>query len=185
MSRVYALDPGDINSFRNVELLVGMLGKALNILVFSAGAIFIAYLIFGAYKFATAQGDPKGIAGAKQSLTYAVIGLCIVIGVFAINSIVVGILGLGSSNPELKSPGGIFGSLKTGINGIVSWIDDNTPTSSGLTYSSCVSSTCTPVKKDCIIVCGTLAGCLEGCESAFITCKVTCDVLYPRATGPR
>ena len=130
VSRAYALDPESLNSVGSVVNIVGMVGKALNILVLSCGAIFIAYLVFGAYKFATAQGDPKGIAGAKQSLTYAVIGLCIVIGVFAINSIVVGILGLSSTEYGQAGglgSGGILGTLGDGIGDIISWIDDNTP----------------------------------------------------------
>jgi len=104
--------------------IVKVIGMALNVLVFISGAVFIAYLIFGAYKFLTAQGDPKGIAGAKQSLTHSVIGLCIVIGVFAINAIVVGILGVDSSYSEVGGPSsGLIGQITLGIQEILDWID--------------------------------------------------------------
>lgn len=123
-SHVYAVDPDTLNSVGSIVSIVDMVGKALNILVFACGAIFIAYLIFGAYKFVTAQGDPKGIAGAKQSLTHSVIGLCIVIGVFAINSIVVGILGVDSDYAEVGgTSSGLIGQIADGIQGVLDWID--------------------------------------------------------------
>ncbi|MBD3365838.1 hypothetical protein GF360_00675 [candidate division WWE3 bacterium] len=120
-SVVYAQNPADLNSVGTVVEIVDVLARAFNVLVFSAGAVFIVMVIFSAYKFATAQGDPKGTAGAKQSLTFSVIGLLIVIGVFVINVIVNGILGTNAGDA-----GGVFGSLRQGISELVEWTG-NTP----------------------------------------------------------
>ena len=211
VSCVYALDPESLNSVGSVVHIVDMVGKALNILVLSCGAIFIAYLIFGAYKFATAQGDPKGIAGAKQSLTYAVIGLCIVIGVFAINSIVVGILGLSSTEYGRAGglgSGGILGTLGDGINDIVSWIDKNTPdpaasldydaevaaceagcASSGLTGSlltSCIEDCPGVVKAQCVSICiEDNNDCISSCGGAGNpTCIISRGCVVPASDAP-
>jgi len=71
--------------------------KMLNVLVLSAGAAFVGMLFFSAYKFAMSQGDPKGVQGAKDTATLALIGFIIVIGFFVITTILKGIFGVDSS----------------------------------------------------------------------------------------
>jgi len=182
VKRVHAVvDPASLSSASSIVSIVDMVGAALNILVLSAGAIFIGYLIFGAYKFATAQGDPKGIAGAKQSLTHSVIGLCIVIGVFAINSIVVGILGV--SNSGLGTPDGILDSLRTGISEIVSWIDNTTPEPGdpldNSAYRACVGG-CEVTYATCVVNCAGYAPCINGgCVPDLAACKNQCAIENP------
>ncbi len=113
------IQPAYAQTADSVQDLVDVGARALNVLVLSAGAVFVGFAIMAAYKFATAEGDPKGIQGAKQSLTYAVIGLCVVVGVFAINAIVVGILApTGGASGNLTNPGGLFNMIKTSIDEI-------------------------------------------------------------------
>lgn len=50
----------------------------LDIVVFLAGGILLIYIIIGGYKYLTAQGDPKAIDGARNTITYALIGFGIV-----------------------------------------------------------------------------------------------------------
>lgn len=40
-------------------------------------ALFL-YLIWGGYRYLLSAGDPKAIQGAKQHLTYAVVGLIVI-----------------------------------------------------------------------------------------------------------
>jgi hypothetical protein len=117
-AQVYAQE---YNSFRDVSELADKVGQAVNILIFISGAVFIAYLILGAYKFATAQGDPKGITGAKQTLTHAFIGVFVVLGVFFINMLVVNWLGVDSTYGEPAGTSGIFDMLKQGIDALEEW----------------------------------------------------------------
>lgn len=121
LTRVYAQRPEDLGGHTDVPQLVDALARGLNILLYASGAVFTGYLIFGAYKFATAQGDPKGISGAKQTLTHAFMGLSIVIGVFAINAIIVNILGIGGDYGEAS---GIFDMMRAGLQGLVDWAGD-------------------------------------------------------------
>jgi hypothetical protein len=121
---VYAQDTGSIYG------LVDVAGRAINILVLASGAIFVVFVIFTAFKFATSQGDAKAVQGAKESLTMAVLGLLVVLGIFAINSIVVGILGAGD---EYGTPTGIFDNIKSGVCELLDYagVDEDSCSSSG------------------------------------------------------
>lgn len=114
--QVYAQE---MDSYEDVPEIVDAVRRGFNILIGISGAVFIAFIIMGAYKFLTSQGDPKGIAGAKQSITYAFIGFSIILGVFAINAIVAGILGV----PTSFTGGGIFNMLQQGLQSLVDWSD--------------------------------------------------------------
>ena len=113
------------NSLQNVPQIVDQVSQAVNILIYISGAVFIGYLIMGAYKFATAQGDPKGVSGAKQTLTYAFIGIFVIIGAFFINMIFVYLIGVPATYGEPEGTSGIFGMLKQGLNELVQWVQNN------------------------------------------------------------
>ncbi len=68
--------------------------RIFNIALFSAGAVFVAMIMIGAYKYATSLGDPKAAQGANLTMTYAVLGLVAVLGVFTILYLVLNILGI-------------------------------------------------------------------------------------------
>jgi hypothetical protein len=100
--------------------LVDVAARLLNVLILISSGVFVGFVILAAFKFATAAGDPKGIQGAKQSLTYAVIGLCVVVGVFAINAIVVGVLAPTRSD-SLIAPDALFLSIKGALEDIMDY----------------------------------------------------------------
>ncbi len=96
--------------------LVDIIGRIFNIITLAAGAVFTILVLVAGYKFATSQGDPKAIAGAKQSITYAVIGLAVVIGIFFIQMAVVLVLGFDSDLGVMASEGGgIFRLIREGV----------------------------------------------------------------------
>ena len=43
-----------------------------------AGIVLFVMLIIGGFRYITAGGDPKGIEGAKKTLTYAIAGMVLV-----------------------------------------------------------------------------------------------------------
>ena len=98
--------------------LVDVIARIFTIALSSAGAFFIVFVILAAYKFATSQGDPKAYAGAKQSLTYAVMGFLVVLGLFVINNIIVDIIGLDSMLGDVN---GVFGLIKMGVHLLYNW----------------------------------------------------------------
>lgn len=56
-------------------------------------ALTVVYLVLGGIKYVMSQGDPKATQTAREWLTNAVIGFIVVLGAFAVQRIVVGILG--------------------------------------------------------------------------------------------
>ncbi len=53
-----------------------------------AGTVTIAFIIVAAYQLLTSAGDPKKVQSAKGTLTYAIIGLVVVLlAFFVINFI--------------------------------------------------------------------------------------------------
>ncbi len=98
--------------------LVDVIARGFNIVMSGAGAIFIVFVVFSAYKFASSQGDPKAYAGAKQSLTYAVMGFLVILGLFVINNIIVDVIGLDSMLGDVN---GVFDLIKMGVNLLYSW----------------------------------------------------------------
>jgi amino acid transporter len=66
------------------ELLSALLGVVLVL----ATPIIIFFIIYSGFLYVTAQGNPEQVKQASRSLTYAVIGGVIVIGAFAIATMV-------------------------------------------------------------------------------------------------
>lgn len=54
--------------------------NVLNLVAAGAGLACFVMLLVGGFKYLTAQGDPKKTEGAKQTLTWAIVGLVITIG---------------------------------------------------------------------------------------------------------
>ncbi len=78
-----------------VQIVCPFIG-VINMIILSAGAVFVAIVIFASYKYSTSLGDPKGAMGAKNTLTYAILGLVAVIGVYTMFSIMASAFGFDS-----------------------------------------------------------------------------------------
>lgn len=59
-----------------IPLLVGHL---VNFALTAAGAVAVFFIVWGGFKFIRSGGDPKQVEGARQSITYAIIGLVVVL----------------------------------------------------------------------------------------------------------
>jgi hypothetical protein len=49
-----------------------------------AGATAVFLIVYAGIRFTTSGGDPKNVSAARQIMTYAIIGLVIVLGSFGI-----------------------------------------------------------------------------------------------------
>lgn len=67
-----------------------VLKNGLNIVYFLAGVIAVIVIIVGGITFATSAGNSAGITKAKNMILYAVVGLIVVLGAFAITNFVIG-----------------------------------------------------------------------------------------------
>ncbi len=87
--------------------------RLVNVLTALAMAGFALMIFVSAYKYALAQGDPKALEGAKGTLTFAIFGFVVVLGVFVSVQILQGIFGL---DAWVLNP---FGKLQEGIQDLI------------------------------------------------------------------
>lgn len=58
--------------------------RILNIAISLAVVVLFLFLVIGGFKFLTSGGDPKATESAKNTLTYAILGLALLIGIWFI-----------------------------------------------------------------------------------------------------
>lgn len=72
--------------------LFNSLGKLMSdiiqIMIAVGGILCIIFIIVGGFKFVTSGGDEKKLASAKGTLTYAIVGLIVIILAFVILQVV-------------------------------------------------------------------------------------------------
>lgn len=80
-----------------------LLARFFSAMLAAGTMAFLAYLVYGAFKWLTAGGDKGAVASARGTITEAIIGLTILASVFAIANLIAPILGLarpGCSFPQ-------------------------------------------------------------------------------------
>lgn len=61
----------------------------INILIFLVGAIAVLMLIIGAIRFVTSAGNDQAVAGARNTILYAIIGIIVAFLAYAIVNFVI------------------------------------------------------------------------------------------------
>ena len=61
------------------------------------GVIALAFIVYGGFRYITSRGDEREVEEAKNTITYAVIGIIVIGLAYAIISFVVAALGGGST----------------------------------------------------------------------------------------
>lgn len=67
-----------------LQQIAVVVSRVFNFFVLSVGVVLVALIFVSSIKFAMAQGDPKAVEGAKKTLTYAVLGFILVVGVYTL-----------------------------------------------------------------------------------------------------
>ena len=65
-----------------------LFSNVLNVVVAFAAVILFIMLIVGGFKFITSGGNPKNVEAAKQTLTYAILGMVLVASAFFIIQVI-------------------------------------------------------------------------------------------------
>ena len=78
----------DIGGYRTSGGFGVLASDVLLILTSTAGALSLMFVVIAGIKFVTSGGDPKKLASASSTLTYAIIGLAVTILAFVILRIV-------------------------------------------------------------------------------------------------
>lgn len=68
----------EINS-KGLNAVFPLLGNVINLLLFAAGALSIVFILVGAFQYIVSAGNPQAVAQAKRTITYAIVGLAVVI----------------------------------------------------------------------------------------------------------
>ena len=99
VSPVYAMnDPAQISD------IVGVLAKIIGLLAPAAAiAVFIMILVAG-FQFLTSGGDPKAVATARTTLTYAIIGVILVVVVWLILTLIKAVTDVDVTTVNLPIP---------------------------------------------------------------------------------
>lgn len=77
-------DPGIFSPASRFQTFGQLATDVVIILVSIAGGLLLFFVALSGFKFATSSGDPKKIASANATLTYAIIGIAVVILAFVI-----------------------------------------------------------------------------------------------------
>lgn len=86
---VYAIaDPAQLSD------IVGIIANIIKLLAPAAAIAFFIMLLFGGYQFLTSGGDPKSVAAARNTLTYAILGVILVVAVWLMLTLVGRITGV-------------------------------------------------------------------------------------------
>ena len=72
--------------------LMDRVSNVLNVVYLWIGIIAVVFIVIGGIKYMTSAGDANKVQGAKKTITYSVVGLVVVLAVFAITSFVIGAL---------------------------------------------------------------------------------------------
>ncbi len=124
---VLAQECGDLMSGDYPEFACLMIPvvRVLNLLVLSGGAVVVGMIAYASVKFALAQGDPKAMQGARQTLTYVFLGAFAVLGVYVIQTLITGSLGI--TNFGVGDPQSLFTRIQSELNALMG-ITTSTPT---------------------------------------------------------
>lgn len=81
--------PDSINNVK-VDLSGTTLQNVFNFILALAGAIAVAFIVFGGIKYILSQGDPNDIKQAKDTILYALVGVVVVVISFMLVNFVIG-----------------------------------------------------------------------------------------------
>jgi Type IV secretion system pilin len=79
----------DIGPLPQVSASASKLQSILSIVFVTTGAIAVLIITIAGFRYVVSRGDPNAVAGAKNAIIYAVVGLIISIAAFSIVTFVV------------------------------------------------------------------------------------------------
>ena len=74
--------------------------RVFNFFLLAVGAALVVTIIYGAIKVSMSLGDPKGLAGAKNTWTFAVVGAAIILFSFVIYIVLCAAIGITPWQPS-------------------------------------------------------------------------------------
>lgn len=105
---VYAQTPaplkcGDLGAPACISDIVNVLKNIISILAPIAAIAFLIMLIVGGFQFVTSGGDPKAAGHARATLTFAVIGIILVVASWLILLLIQNLTGVDVTKVEFPT----------------------------------------------------------------------------------
>lgn len=88
----FVSDPTKQLGLPNVTVDSGV-SKIVDVVFMAAGILAVIFIIVGGFQYVLSGGDASGIKKAKETITYAIVGLIVTLLAFGIVHYVVGITG--------------------------------------------------------------------------------------------
>jgi hypothetical protein len=82
-----------------------IVGRGINVLLGIVGIVFVVITVYAGFLYLTAQGEETNVKKAKKMLSQAVIGLVLIVGAYAITTVVVDALSAISTTPAAPAGG--------------------------------------------------------------------------------
>ena|SRR3990172_2850903 len=78
---VYALDLSDpnVNPFARISTFAHLLNVILPLLIVGAALLLLVMLLYGGFNWIKAGGNPENLGKAQKTMTFAILGLIIVV----------------------------------------------------------------------------------------------------------
>ena len=76
------------NGVATLDCIGPLFQNIINAALVFAGVVALFFIIFSGIKFITPSGDPKQVEGARKTLTYAIIGLLVILFSFFIINLI-------------------------------------------------------------------------------------------------
>lgn len=67
-----------------IQCLIPLFANIIYWLIIFSGTVALFIVMFGGFKYLTSGGDPKSVEGARKTLTWAIIGLVVILSSFLI-----------------------------------------------------------------------------------------------------
>lgn len=92
---VEKLDPSKADSqvVATINCVFVLYEQVLNAAFYFAGGVALIFIIVAGYKFIRSSGDPKQVEGARKTMTFAIIGLLLILFSFAIINFIAAVTG--------------------------------------------------------------------------------------------
>lgn len=98
-----ALKCGDPGAPACISGIVGILRNIISLLAPIAAIAFLIMFIVGGFQFVTSGGDPKAAGHARATLTFAIIGIILVVASWLILLLIKGITGVDVTTVEFPT----------------------------------------------------------------------------------
>lgn len=76
-----------------LKCIIPLFMNVINALLAFSGTVAVFFIIFSGIKFITSGGDAKQVEGARKTLTFAVIGLLVILLSYLIINLISGVTG--------------------------------------------------------------------------------------------